>query len=122
MDPYQNPYMSLSGISAEELGLLQQATAGLDENQQKYFFMVYSGKRKSAQDMLIFCILGTCVLPGLQRFIVGQIGMGILYLVTGGLCLIGSIVDLVNHKSLALEYNKKVAYESFQIAKMGYMG
>jgi hypothetical protein len=34
------------------------------------------------------------------------------------LCFIGSIVDLVNHKSLALEYNRKMAYESYQIAKM----
>lgn len=119
MDHFQNPYMSLSGISPEEIGFLQQATAGLDESQNKYFFMVYSGRRKSPQDMLIFCLLGLFVVPGLQRFIVGQIGMGILYLFTIGLCFIGSIVDLVNHKSLAFEYNKKVAYESFQIAKMG---
>lgn len=119
MEPFQNPYMSLSGISPEEIAFLQQATAGLDENQQKYFFMIYSGKRKSPQDMLIFCLLGLLVVPGLQRFIVGQIGMGILYLFTVGLCFIGSIVDLVNHKSLGFEYNKKVAYESFQMAKMG---
>ena len=81
--------------------------------------MVYAGKRKSPQDMLIFCIIGTCLVPGLQRFIVGQVGMGLLFLFTGGLCLVGSIVDLVNHKTLAFEYNKKIAYESFQIAKMG---
>ena len=119
MDPFQNPYMSLSGITAEEIGFLQQATQGLNENQNKYFFMVYSGRRKSPQDMLIFCLLGLFVIPGLQRFIVGQIGMGILYLFTVGLCFVGSIIDLVNHRTLAFEFNKKVAYESFQIAKMG---
>lgn len=119
MDPFQNPYMALPGVTPEEIGFLQQATAGLTENQNKYFYMVYSGKRKSAQDMLLFCLVGLFLVPGLQRFIVGQIGMGILYLFTIGLCFIGSIVDLVNHKSLAFEYNKKVAYESFQIAKMG---
>jgi TM2 domain-containing membrane protein YozV len=119
MDPYQNPYMTLPGVSAEEIGFLQQATNGLNENQQKYFFMVYSSKRKSPQDMLIFCLIGCFLVPGLQRFIIGQIGMGILYLFTAGLCLIGSIVDLVNHKSLAMEFNKKVAYESFQISQMG---
>ena len=32
--------------------------------------------------------------------------MGILYFLTGGLCLIGTIVDLVNHRSLAFEYNQ----------------
>jgi TM2 domain-containing membrane protein YozV len=119
MDPFQNPYMSLPGISPEEIGFLQQATTGLTENQQKYFFMVYSGKRKSPQDMLIFCLVGLFLVPGLQRFIIGQIGMGILYLFTIGLCFIGSILDLVNHRSLAMEYNKQIAYESFQIAKMG---
>jgi len=118
MNENQNFYMSLSGITAEELSLLQQATAGLTENQQKYFYMIYSGKRKSPQDMLIFCIIGMFLVPGLQRFITGQIGMGILYLFTAGLCFIGSIVDLVNHKQLALEFNQKMAYESFQIAKM----
>ena len=119
MEPFQNnPYMALAGISPEEITFLQQATQGLTENQQRYFFMTYSTKRKSPQDMLIFCIVGIFLVPGLQRFIVGQIGMGILYLFTAGLCFIGSIVDLVNHKSLAFEFNKKQAYESFQIAKM----
>ena len=120
MDMFQNnnPYMALPGISPEELGYIQQAIAQLSENQQKYFYMSYSTKRKSPQDMLIFCIIGTFLLPGFQRFMVGQIGMGILYLFTAGLCLIGSIVDIVNHKTLALEYNQKMVYESFQVSKM----
>jgi len=118
MDMYQNAYMGLPGISPEELGFLQQATADLNEKQQKYFYMIYSGKRKSPQDVLIFCIVGLFLLPGLQRFILGQVGMGVLYLFTLGLCFVGSIVDLVNHTALALEYNRKMAYESYQIAKM----
>jgi TM2 domain-containing membrane protein YozV len=120
MDMFQNnnPYMALPGISPEELGYIQQALSQLTENQQKYFYMSYSTKRKSPQDMLIFCIIGTFLLPGFQRFMVGQVGMGILYLFTGGLCFIGSIVDLVNHKTLALEYNQKMVYESFQVSKM----
>jgi TM2 domain-containing membrane protein YozV len=118
MDMYQNPYMALSGISPEELGFLQQATSSLTENQQKYFYMSYSGKRRSPQDLLIFTIIGFFGIAGVQRFVTGQIGMGLLYFFTGGLCVIGTIVDLVNHRSLALEYNKKMAYECFQIAKM----
>lgn len=114
-----NPFMSFPGISPEEISFLQQGTADLTEEQQKTFFMVYSGKRKSPQDMLVFCIIGLFLVPGLQRFIIGQIGMGILYLFTVGLCFIGSIMDLVNNKTLALEYNQKMAYESYQIAKMG---
>jgi TM2 domain-containing membrane protein YozV len=113
-----NPYMMLPGISPEEMGYIQQAIAQLTENQQKYFYMNYTTKRKSPQDIMIFCIVGLCLVPGLQRFVTGQIGMGLLYLFTAGLCLIGSIVDLVNHKTLALEYNQKMVYEAFQVAKM----
>lgn len=117
MEPFQNPYMGLPGITPEELSFLQQATIGLTENQHKYFYMSYTTKRKSEQDVLIFCIVGFFV-PGLQRFVIGQIGLGILYFFTAGLCFIGTIVDIVNHKSMALDFNKKMAYESFQIAKM----
>jgi TM2 domain-containing membrane protein YozV len=120
MDPFNNPYMSLSGISPEEIGFLQQATQGLNENQQKYFFMVYSGKRKNPQDILLFTLLGLICVAGIQRFALGQIGMGLLYFFTGGLCAIGTIIDLVNNKSLTLEHNKKMAYESYQLAQMGY--
>src|ERR1700712_2009101 len=118
MDLYQNPYMSLPGITSEELALLQQATSGLTDDQKKYFFMSYSGKRKAPQDVLIFTLIGFFGVAGIQRFLLGQIGMGLLYFFTGGLCLIGTIVDLVNHKTLALDFNRKMAYESFQIARM----
>jgi TM2 domain-containing membrane protein YozV len=118
MDMYQNPYMSLSGISPEEINFLQQATGGLSEAQQKYFYMAYTGKRKSPQDVLIFTIIGFFGVAGVHRFLLGQIGMGLLYFFTAGFCFIGTIVDLINNRSLTLEYNKKVAYESFQIAKM----
>jgi TM2 domain-containing membrane protein YozV len=118
MDMYQSPYMGLSGMTPEELSFLQQATAELTENQHKYFYMSYSSKRKSPQDVLLFTLIGFFGIAGIQRFLLGQIGMGLLYFFTGGLCIIGTIVDLVNHKDLAMEYNRKMAYESFQIARM----
>src|SRR6195952_5283407 len=115
MDAYQNSYMGLPGVSPEELNFIKQATANLNEDQQKYFYTVYSTKRKNPQDILIFCVIGFLI-PGLQRFIVGQMGMGIAYLCTGGLFIIGSIIDLVNYKTLALEYNRKMAFEAYQMA------
>ncbi len=118
MDMYQSPYMGLPGITTEELAFLQQATSGLTDDQKKYFYMAYTGKRKSPQDVLIFTLIGFFGVAGIQRFLLGQIGMGLLYFFTGGFCLIGTIVDLVNHKTLALEYNQNVAYESFQMARM----
>jgi len=119
MDMYQNnnPYLMLPGMTPDEWGYIQQALSQLSENQQKYFYMAYSTKRKSPQDLLIFCVVGFFV-PGIQRFIIGQIGLGILYLFTAGICVIGTIVDLVNHRTLANEFNQKMAYESFQLAKL----
>lgn len=113
----QNPYMPFSDTTPEEWAFLQQATAKLTENQQKYFFMVYSSKRRKAQDLLLFTILGFFGFAGIQRFAIGEIGWGILYFFTGGLCVIGTIVDIINNKNLANEYNRKMAYESFEIAK-----
>ena len=52
-----------------------------------------------------------------SRFILGQIGMGILYLFTVGLCFIGTIVDLVNYKQLTLEYNQQQAQEIILLMK-----
>lgn len=46
-----------------------------------------------------------------QRFWLGQVGVGFLYLLTWGLLLIGSISDLVRYKTLALLYNQRVAQE-----------
>lgn len=119
MDIDQIPYLALPGISAEEVNLLRQITTDLNENQMKYFYMVYSGKRKNPTDILLFTLLAFAGIAGVQRFVVGQIGMGLLYLFTGGLCLIGTIVDLVNYKALAFEYNQKMAFESYKIANMG---
>ncbi|MES2061820.1 MAG: TM2 domain-containing protein [Bacteroidota bacterium] len=114
-----NPYMSLPGITTEEMAVLHQATSSLSDTQKQTFYMIYSGKRKSAQDVLIFTLLGFILVAGVQRFLLGQVVMGIIYILTLGFCGIGTIVDLINHQSLANEYNQKMAYESFNIAKMG---
>jgi len=119
MDINQIPYLALPGITTEEINILHQITTDLNENQIKYFYIAYSGKRKNPNDILLFTLLAFAGIAGVQRLVLGQIGMGILYLFTGGLCLIGTIVDLVNYKSLAFEYNQKMAFESYKIANMG---
>lgn len=118
METY-NPYMSLPGITTEEMAVLHQATSSLTDNQKQSFFMIYSSKRKSPQDILIFTLLGFVGIAGVQRFLVGHVAMGLFYFFTVGFCFIGTIVDLINHQSIANEYNQKMAYESFNIAKMG---
>ena len=97
----RNLLYNLKGITPEEFSFLQQIMAGMTDQQAQQFVLFYSGKRQSAGDILLFTLLGLICLAGLQRFILGQIGMGILYFLTGGLCFIGTIVDAINHKNLA---------------------
>ena len=54
--------------------------------------MTLSPKSKLVALLLCFFLGGW----GVHRFYVGKIGTGILYLLTGGGFLIGSIVDFVN--------------------------
>lgn len=115
---FNSPFMSLPGISPQELSYLQSATTGFSEQQLRGFLMIYGGKRRNPDDMLLYSILGFFV-PGLARFLVNQVGMGILYFFTYGLCAIGTIIDLINHKSLAFEYNQRMVFESLQMVKMG---
>lgn len=115
---YNSPFMMLPGISPQEFSYLQTATTGFSEQQLNGFLMVYNSKRRSPDDMILYCVLGFFV-PGLPRFLTNQIGLGILYMLTYGLCAIGTIIDLVNYKSLAFEYNQRMVFESLQLVKMG---
>ncbi|SEP25558.1 TM2 domain-containing protein [Mucilaginibacter sp. OK283] len=118
MSTYPNSYMMFDGMTPEEFSFVQQATAALTENQQRYFMGVYASKRRNPQDILLATLAGFLGVSGIQRFMTDQIGMGIVYFFTAGFCFIGTIVDLINYKSIANEYNQKMAFESFNIAKM----
>lgn len=101
----------IPALAGEELIYLQGLTRDLTDEQQMNFISAYNSKRRTTDQILIGCILGFVCVGGIQRFMVGQTGMGLLYLFTGGLCLIGTIVDLVNHKKLTFEYNQQMARE-----------
>jgi TM2 domain-containing membrane protein YozV len=101
----------LPEISGEEMLYIQSLLKDMDEDKARSFASVYRSRRKDPQMILITCLLGFVGFAGVHRFIIGQIGMGILYLFTAGLCLIGTIVDLVNHQKLTFEHNQKMANE-----------
>lgn len=109
---------SLKGMSAEEFDFLQKSMEGMTQEQQERFIMFYSGKRQSPTDMLLYTLIGFIAVAGVQRFVTRQIGMGLLYFFTAGLCFIGTIVDLINHRSIALDFNRDVAYDSARLARM----
>jgi TM2 domain-containing membrane protein YozV len=101
----------LPEVTGEEMVYLQNLLKDMDDEKARSFANVYRTRRKEPMLVLITALLGLIVVAGVHRFILGQIGMGLLYLFTAGLCLIGTIVDLVNHQKLAFEYNQKVANE-----------
>ena len=101
----------IPSIEGEELIYLQAITRELPEERLLDFITLYNGKRRKADEVLIGCILGFVLIAGVQRFMVRQNGMGLLFFFTGGLCLIGTIMDTINHKRLTFEYNSKMANE-----------
>ena len=101
----------LPEVQGEEMVYLQNILKDMDDEKARSFTNVYRTRRKEPMLVLMTALLGLIVIAGVHRFILNQVGMGILYLFTGGLCLIGTIVDLVNHQKLAFEYNQKVANE-----------
>jgi hypothetical protein len=50
--------------------------------------------------------------------VVGNIAIGVLYMLTGGVCGIGTIIDLVNHRKITSEYNQTQAYEVASTMRM----
>lgn len=98
-------------LEGDEMIFVQGIIKDMNDNQAMLFANAYSSRRKDPLLILLTACVGFLGIAGIHRFIIGHIGMGLLYLLTGGLCFIGTIVDLVNYRRLAFEYNQKVAQE-----------
>ena len=108
----------LGDISPEELITINSRTKGFSDDELIQFCSIYRNKRKDPQTILLLSLLGLVGFNGIHRFVIGHIGMGILYFLTGGLCLIGTIVDAINHKDLAIEYNARMITETLSMLNM----
>ena len=106
-----NVMQLLPEIPPGEQAAISGIVNNISEESEQMFAMAYRNQRKDETTILILTLIGLVLIAGIQRFVLGHIGMGILYLLTGGLCLIGTIVDAVNHKKLASEYNVKIAHQ-----------
>ncbi|PVX52009.1 TM2 domain-containing protein [Balneicella halophila] len=106
-----NLFNMLPGIDYEERVMIENAIQGLTDEQKQKFLMIYQGRRQDSMNILIFTLLGFVGIAGIHRFVIGDIGLGIVYLLTAGLCWIGTIVDLVNYKSITLNYNRQKIQE-----------
>ncbi len=100
----------------DEMANIINLTQGMNEQQQQTFLSIYQGKRRDKTLMLVLALLGFIGFAGIHRLITGDIGLGILYFFTAGLCFVGTIADLINIKKLTSDYNQKMAYESANMA------
>ncbi len=105
----KNLLQLMPNLEPEEMSYVQSLVKEFDDEKINQFAVIYNSRRKDPQTILLLSLVGFLGVAGVQRFVIDQIGMGLLYLFTGGLCFIGTIVDLVNYKRLALEFNQKVA-------------
>jgi TM2 domain-containing membrane protein YozV len=106
-----NIFNLLPSLEGEEMIFAQELIKDMTDTQAQQFAMAYSARRKDPTTILIVALVGFLGFAGIHRFLLNQVGMGILYFFTGGLCFIGTIVDLVNYKKLSFEYNSKAAQQ-----------
>lgn len=92
----------------------------MSDTQAEHFARIYRSRRREPTHVLLLAAAGLLGAAGLQRFYVKEFGMGVLYLLTGGLCVIGTIYDLIEHQNIALRYNREVAMDVAETVRNVY--
>lgn len=85
-----------------KLGLIKDALAKLDDDKAT---MIQYLDLQDPSTILIVSIL--CGGLGVDRFMLGEVGLGILKLLTCGGCYVWWIIDMINAQDRAREYNYK---------------
>jgi TM2 domain-containing membrane protein YozV len=110
-------YKMMPEVEMEEAYFLDNLLKEKSDQQLRDFLAIYRTRRRDPQMTLFTALIGFLGISGIHRFLLNQIGMGILYLLTAGLCFIGTIVDLVNYRTLTFEYNQKTAQDLFYMMR-----
>jgi TM2 domain-containing membrane protein YozV len=104
---YLVPY--LLELSDSERIYIQNLIAQIPLQQAEVFLIEYRKRRKDPQTVLLSAVIGLVACPGFQRFWLGEVGMGLLFLFTAGFLAMGSIIDLCTYRTLARCHNERVA-------------
>ena len=100
-------------FTAAEQALL---TKDMSEMQKMMFHSQLESVKKDPGTMLVLSILFGCW--GVDRFMLGDVGMGVLKLLTLGCCGILTIVDWFLVRGKTAEFNRKKAQEIALAIKM----
>ena len=101
----------LPELTGEEMIYVQKLINDFDDDKARTFASVYRARRKDPTMILLLTLLGFLGFAGIQRMVTDQVGMGIVYLLTIGLCFIGTIVDLINYQKMSFDFNRRMADE-----------
>lgn len=102
----------LPELTGNEQLYVAQLFHGMSDAEVVQFTQAYRVRRRDPQTVLLLALLGFFGVAGIHRLWLGDVGMGIVYLITGGFCGIGTIVDLLNYRGLADRYNLQIAQET----------
>lgn len=98
-------------LQGDEQLTIARIMTEMTEEQAEQFSRVYRQRRKDETSVLLTTLLAFIGIAGVNRFYLGQVGMGLAYLFTAGFCLIGTIVDIFNYRSLTTAFNEKQALD-----------
>ena len=87
-------------VSDKELIYLRNLVEDLDEKMAREFAAEYHRRRRSPGLIMILTLIAFLGLAGLQRFALGKVGTGFLYLFTLGFAGVGTIIDLLRANGL----------------------
>lgn len=101
-----------------EFTLMEQSmmTKDLTDQQKMLFSSQFESSKKDPGTILVLSILFG--VSGVDRFMLGDMGMGILKMLTLGGCGILAIVDWFTAKDRTAEFNRKKAIEILNTIKM----
>jgi TM2 domain-containing membrane protein YozV len=94
----------------------------MNDAQAEHFARIYRSRRRDPVHILLLAAVGFVGAAGLHRLYLEEFALGLVYLFTGGLCLIGTIYDVITYKDLALQYNQSVALEVAETVRSVYDG
>jgi hypothetical protein len=92
----------------------------MNDEQAEHFARIYRSRRREPSHILLLAAVGFVGAAGLQRLYTEEFALGLVYLFTGGLCLIGTIYDIIKYEELAARYNRDVALEVAETVRAVY--
>ena len=84
----------LPELDEPQRSFLARLTATMSGADVQQFAFAYRRARKDPQMVLLMAAIGMAGVPGLHRFALGEVGIGLLYLFTGGLLLISTMEEI----------------------------